>query len=94
MPSETPLPSYSVAVRTLPYTLPVATGLVLLSWSVLELASIFTDAYWVLVELLSPLIVLTLATGLILFGSIGAISRALRAIIEIRPETGNKDSSV
>ena len=86
MPSETSLPSYRVAVRTLPYTLPITIGLVLLSWSVLELASAFTDASWVVAELLSPLIILTLGTGLVLFGSIGAISRALQATSETTAE--------
>ncbi len=86
MPSDTASPSYRVAVRTLPYTLPIAIGLVLLNWSVLELASAFTDAYWVVAELLSPLIVLTIGTGLILFGSIGAISEAFQATSDIPSE--------
>ncbi|MXR40417.1 hypothetical protein GRX01_03470 [Halobaculum sp. WSA2] len=86
MPSETPPPSYRVAIQTLPYTFPIAGGFVLLSWGVLELASAFTDAYWVITELFSPLIVLTLGTGLILFGSSGAISQALRATIKTSTE--------
>lgn len=86
MPSETSVPPSRVAVRTLPYTLPIAVGLVLLSWSVLRLASVFTDAHWVLTELLGPLVVLTLGAGLGLFGCIGAISHALRVTVGVASE--------
>lgn len=81
MPSDASFPSYRVAAQTLVYTLPIALGFVLLSWSVLELMSVFTDAYWVVTELLFSLIVLTLGTGLTLFGSIGALSHSLHATI-------------
>jgi len=53
---------------------------------VLEIASVFTEAYWVLTELLSPLIVLTLGTGSVLFGSTGAVSQVLGATIETSAE--------
>lgn len=81
MPSDASHPSYRVAAQTLVYTLPIALGFGLLSWSVVELVSVFTDAYWVIPELFFPLIMLTLGTGLTLFGGIGALSHSLHATI-------------
>lgn len=86
MPSDASPSSYRVAAQPLVYTLPIALGFVLLSWSVLELMSVFADAYWVVPELLVSLVVLTLGTGLTLFGSIGALSHSLRATIGISSE--------
>jgi len=77
MPSSTPSPSYRVAAEAIPYALPITIGLACLGWSAVELLSKFTRQ-WVFVELLPALSVLSVGTGLILFGSIGAISHTLQ----------------
>lgn len=62
----------------LPYAVPLALGLACLGWSAVELVSAFTRDGWVLVEAVPALVVSSVGSGLLLFGSIGALSHALR----------------
>jgi len=43
-------------------------------WGLTTLVATFTDAYWEAVELLSPLAVLTVGTGLVFFGGTAALT--------------------
>ena len=79
MPSSTHPPSYRIAAGVLPYALPFSFGLACLGWSGVELVSVFTQAYWVFVELLPALVVLCLGSGLVFFSTIGAIAYTLRS---------------
>jgi len=75
---SSPAPSRT-ALRSLPYALPIALGLVCLTWSLTDLVVTFTDSYWVVVELLPGLLVLTASAGLLVFGGVGALACVERA---------------
>jgi|GEM_PF-3231345 len=78
--SATDTPPSRTALRSLPYALPVAVGLACLAWSLTDVVATITDGYWVVVDLLPAIAVLTVGAGFLVFGGIGALACIARTV--------------
>lgn len=71
-------PPANVALRAVPYALPVAAGIAFLVWGVPELDRVVSTYYGNLPQLFGAMLILVVGSALFLYGIAGALSAVLR----------------
>lgn len=78
MPSENgQSPSYYIALRTTPYTLPITIGVLFLIWGISELVPILTTYFGDIPKLFTTTVILAVGVSFLLSGICGTFSLVL-----------------